>query len=454
MFVSNAQAAMRLQMSCASRVLGAAALRNGNGSTSFFSSSSSSSSSVSAEAAAVFESPELYKEKYPLNSLASAMVTTPMDVPQRVLMGPGPSNTHPRALAAMSMPQLGHMHPPFLKIMDEVIAGLQYIIQTSSPYTLAISGSGHAAMEAGIANVTEPGDVMVVGVNGLWGERVAELARRFGCEVVEMKTDAGKSFSKEEIKAAMTTASNSGSRPVRGLFLCQGESSTGAMQSLEGIGDICREHNALFMVDTVCSLGGVPFSADELGVDVMYSGAQKCLSAPPGASPFFMSERAMEVLQNRKTPLRTYNLDMKLIGDYWGWFGSRSYHHTAPVSNLYALREALAITNEEGVTALWARHKAMHDMLWDGLDKLGLEPFVEDPASRLYTVNTIKVPEGVDWKKLVDFAMQTRCIEIAGGLGPTVGKIWRIGIMGYNARPQNVAMTLEAFREGLKVARK
>lgn len=208
------------------------------------------------------------------------------------------------------------------------------------------------------------------------------------------------------------------------------------------------------MVDTVCSLGGIPFSADELKVDVMYSGAQKCLSAPPGASPFFMSERAMEVLQNRKTPLRTYNLDMKLIGDYWGWFGSRSYHHTAPVSNLYALREALAITNEEGVTALWARHKAMHDMLWEGLDKLGLEPFVEDPASRLYTVNTIKVPEGVDWKKLVDFAMQTRSIEIAGGLGPTVGKIWRVGIMGYNARPQNVAMTVEAFREGLKVAAK
>lgn len=389
-----------------------------------------------------------------MNPLASATVTTPMDVPQRVLMGPGPSNTHPRALAAMSMPQLGHMHPPFLKIMDEVVAGLQYIIQTTSPYTLAVSGSGHAAMEACVANVTEPGDVMVVGVNGMWGERVAELARRFGCEVVEMKTEAGKSFSKEEVKESMSKATNGGTRSVKAVFLCQGESSTGAMQSLEGIGDLCREHNALFMVDTVCSLGGIPFSADELKVDVMYSGAQKCLSAPPGASPFFMSERAMEVLQNRKTPLRTYNLDMKLIGDYWGWFGSRSYHHTAPVSNLYALREALAITNEEGVTALWARHKAMHDMLWEGLDKLGLEPFVEDPASRLYTVNTIKVPEGVDWKKLVDFAMQTRSIEIAGGLGPTVGKIWRVGIMGYNARPQNVAMTVEAFREGLKVAAK
>lgn len=371
-----------------------------------------------------------------------------MSIPQRILMGPGPSNTHPRALAAMSMPQLGHMHPPFLAIMDEIKHGLQYLLQTSSPYVLAVSGSGHAAMEASIANVTEEGDTVLVGVNGMWGERVAELSKRYGCNVVEMNTPAGTSFKLEEITAYLEKY-----KP-KALFLCQGESSTGVMQNLNGVGDACEKSGTLFIVDTVCSLGGVPFSADELKVDVMYSGAQKCLSAPPGASPFFMSERAMEALQSRKTPLRTYNLDMKLIGDYWGWFGKRSYHHTAPVSNFYSLREAIAITNEEGLEALWKRHYDMHVMLWEGLNNLGLTPFVEDLPSRLYTVNTINCPEHIDWKKLVDFSMNTRNIEIAGGLGPTVGKIWRVGIMGYNAYPQNVAMTLDAFKEGLKVAHK
>merc|ERR1719230_295939 len=409
-------------------------------------SSSSSSSADAMEREASMDA----REAVPLTDAQRKTISSPLEVPQRVLMGPGPSNTHPRALAAMALPQLGHMHPPFLAVMDEIKAGLQYLVQTKSPYVMAVSGSGHMAMEASIANVTEPGDVIVVGVNGLWGERVAELSRRYGCEVVEMRAEAGSGFSLEKIRATLASAP----KPPKALFLCQGESSTGVMQPLEGVGDACRDAGALLIVDTVCSLGGVPFYADAFKVDVMYSGAQKCLSAPPGASPFFMSEAAMEVLQKRTTPLRTYNADMKLIGDYWGWFGSRSYHHTAPVSNFYSLREAIAITNEEGVEALWKRHRDMHNMLWDGLADMGLEPFVEDDTYRLYTVNTIKVPEHIDWKKLVDFAMNTRSIEIAGGLGPTAGKIWRVGIMGYNARPQNIAMTLEAFREGLKVSGK
>ena len=320
--------------------------------------------------------------------------------------------------------------------------------QTNSGYVCAVSGSGHAAMEASIANVTQPGDKVLVGVSGMWGERVAELSRRFGCEVVEMTAPLGSGFSLTELTSAIER------EKPKAVFLCQGESSTGVLQPLQGVGEVCRKNDALLIIDTVCSLGGVPFAADAMHVDVMYSGAQKCLSAPPGASPFFMSERAMNALQSRTTPMKTYNMDMKLIGDYWGWFGSRSYHHTAPISNFYSLREALAVTNEEGLEALWSRHQEMHDMLWSGLKDLGLEPFVEKDEFRLQTVNTIKVPENIDWKKVVDFAMEERSLEIAGGLGPTAGKIWRIGIMGYNARPQNIAATLEALKEGLKVAEK
>ncbi|GBF94809.1 hypothetical protein Rsub_07981 [Raphidocelis subcapitata] len=303
-----------------------------------------------------------------------------IEVPQRLLMGPGPANAHPRILAAQSLPLLGHMHPPFLKIMDEISEGLRYCLQTDSKYTLMVSGTGHAGMEAAIANLLEPGEKIIVGNKGIWGQRVADLAARYGGDVVELKAEAGRSFSLAEMTAALEKH-----RPAV-LFLCQGESSTGVHQSLAGLGEVCKRTGTLLLVDTVCSLGGVPFYFDEWGVDCMYSGSQKCLSAPPGGAPFAMSARAMEKLKGRKTKPATYNLDMNLIGDYWGC---------------------------------------------------------------LITVNTIKVPAGVDWAAVVKNAMDRYSLEIAGGLGPTAGKVWRVGLMGYNARPQNVALVVEAFRDGL-----
>ncbi|KAK3272986.1 hypothetical protein CYMTET_18752 [Cymbomonas tetramitiformis] len=366
-----------------------------------------------------------------------------IDVPQRILMGPGPSNAHPRCLAAMSLPQLGHMHPPFLKIMDDISEYLRYIMQTDSKYTLAVSGSGHAAMEASVANILEPGEKILVGVTGIWGQRVADLSARFGGDVVELNAGLGETLSFESIKNAVET------HKPKVLFLCHGESSTGTKQSLEGVGALCKANGCLLIVDTVCTLGGVPIFADEMGIDVIYSGAQKVFGCPPGASPFFMSDAAMEKLQSRKTTVATYNMDMKLIGDYWGWYGGRSYHHTGPISNFYALREALAITAEEGLENSWARHQAMYELLWEGLTDAGLEPFVKKEEDRLPCVNTITVPEGIDAAALCGFAMNKYNLEIAGGLGPSAGKVWRIGIMGYNAKPMNVNLVVTAFKEGL-----
>jgi alanine-glyoxylate transaminase/serine-glyoxylate transaminase/serine-pyruvate transaminase len=367
-----------------------------------------------------------------------------MEVPQRLLMGPGPANAYPRILAAQALPLLGHMHPPFLKIMDEISEGLRYAFQTDSKYTLMVSGTGHAGMEAAIANLLEPGEKIMVGNAGIWGERVADLSARYGGDVIELKCPAGQTFSQEELTKALEEH-----KPAV-LFLCQGESSTGTHQSLAGLGEVCKRTGTLLLVDTVCSLGGVPLFADNWGIDCIYSGSQKCLSGPPGAAPFFMSERAMEKLQSRKSKPATFNLDMNLIGDYWGWYGKRSYHHTGPVSTFYAMREALAIVSEEGLDSLWARHLAAHNQLWEGLTSLGLKPFVEKEQDRLITVNTIKVPEGVDWAAVVKNAMDKFNLEIAGGLGPTAGKVWRIGCMGYNARPGPIALTIEAFRDGLK----
>lgn len=366
-----------------------------------------------------------------------------IEVPSRLLMGPGPANANPRVLAAMTLPLLGHMHPPFFKIMNEIQEGLQYLFQTKG-HTLLVSGTGHAGMEACIANLVEPGETVVVGNKGIWGARVVDMATRYHAKVVDLKVDAGKTFTFKQLKEAVETH-----KPAL-LFLCQGESSSGTHQSLAGLGELCEQNGTLLLVDTVCSLGGVPLFADHWKVDAIYSGSQKVLGGPPGGAPLFFGERAMKKLATRKTLPATYNLDMNLIGDYWGWFGKRSYHHTGMVSTWYAMREALAIVQETGLENLWANHERLHKELWAGLTEMGLQPFVEDPDSRLVTVNTIKVPEGVDWAAVVANAMDKYSVEIAGGLGPTVGKVWRVGIMGFNATDANVELVLASFRDGLK----
>lgn len=403
------------------------------------SSASSSSSSSAAESAMKLSDQDFNFNERDTNYL-----------PQRLLMSTGPSNTHPRALAAQSIVQVGHMHDVFYPLLDDIKGQLNTLFRTKSPYTLAISGGGHSAMETMVANLMEENDKMLVCVNGIWGERIVEIGKRLGVNVITTKVPLGKSFSATQIESVIST------HKPKAVFMTHGESCTGVVQSLDGMSDICRKHGALLLVDGVCTLGGIPFMADEMGVDVMYAGSQKCLSAPPGASPMFWSERAMDVVKSRKTLPRTYNYDIEELGNYWGWFGNdkRSYHHTPPIGTFYALREALAITHEEGLERVWKRHKDLQKMLWDGLDSLGLEPYVEKESDRLVTVNTIKIPENVDWKKVCEHAMTNYNLEIGGGLGPTVGKVWRIGIMGYNARPENIALTINAFRDGLKAAMK
>lgn len=337
------------------------------------------------------------------------------------------------------------MHPPYFKLMDEVQEGLRYVFQTDTKYTLCMSGTGHAGMEATIANLVEPGETVVVGNKGIWGMRVADLAARYGANVVEMTTGgAPRSFSLEEITSAVETH-----KPAL-LFLCQGESSMGVHQSFAGIGEVCRANNTLFLADTVCTLGGIPFFADAWGVDAMYSGSQKALAAPPGAAPLMLGDRAIEKLMTRKTKVASYQNDLTLIGDYWGWYDKRFYHHTGMVSMTYAMREALEVVKAEGLDAMWQRHTDMHNMLWDGLKEMGLKPYVPAEQDRLVTVNTITVPEGVDAVKVITNAMDKYKVEIAGGLGPSLGKVWRVGILGYNAQPQNIQLVLEVFRDGLK----
>lgn len=368
---------------------------------------------------------------------------SPLKVPSRLLMGPGPTNAHPRVLSAQSLPLLGHLHPPFLAIMDEIQQGLRYLFQTTSPYVLLVSGTGHAGMEATIANCLEPGETIVVATSGIWGQRVCDLSERYGAKVVNLESPPAAAVKLEDIKASLEQH-----KPAA-LFLCQGESSTGVHQSLAGLGELCHQHGALLLVDTVCSLGGVPFFADDWGVDCMYSGSQKCLSAPPGAAPFFMSERAMKKMKGRKSKVATYMLDMNLVGDYWGWYGKRWYHHTGPISMWYGMREALAIVAEQGLDSMWKRHTELGKYLWAGLSEIGLEPYVTDPADRLITVNTIRVPKDIDAVKLITFAMTKFSLEISAGLGPSAGQVWRVGLMGYNATAANIELVLTAFRQGL-----
>lgn len=364
----------------------------------------------------------------------------PLEIPTRLLLGPGPTNAHPAVLQAMNTRPVGHLDPAFLKLMDEIQSLLRYVWQTENLLTIAVSGTGTAAMEATIANITEPGDVVLVGVNGYFGHRLVDMSGRYGADVQTITKPWGQAFTLDELRTALETH-----RPAI-LALVHAETSTGARQPLEGVGELCREFGCLLLVDTVTSLGGVPLFLDAWGIDLAYSCSQKGLACPPGASPLTIGPRAMEKLQQRRTQVANWYLDISLLSKYWG--KERTYHHTAPINLYYALREALRLLTEEGLANCWQRHQRNAEYLWEGLEDLELTLHVERDL-RLPTLTTVRIPAGVDGKAIARQLLQEYGIEIGGGLGELSGQVWRIGLMGFNSNKENVERFIEALRQVL-----
>lgn len=365
-----------------------------------------------------------------------------LNITQRILLGPGPSMVEGRVLSAMTMPVTGHLDPDFIAVMDEVQDLLRYTFQTENEVTLTLSGTGTTGMEAGVSNFVEPGDAVLIAVKGYFGDRIAEMAVRYGGEVDRIERPWGEAFTPEEIDAALAK------KQYKLLAIVHGETSTGVCQpEIGAIADAAHKHGALLLLDTVASLGGVPVEVDAWDVDICYSGSQKALSAPPGLAPITVSPRAWEVLQNRTTKVTNWYLDLSLLMQYWG--EPRKYHHTAPVSSNYALREALRITAEEGLTNRFARHAEMADMLYEGLISLDLPPSIPRDL-RLKTLTTPRLPEGMNEAAIRGMLRDLYNIEIAGGFGPLAGKVWRIGLMGYSARRENVRLLLAALDDLLE----
>lgn len=363
-----------------------------------------------------------------------------IDMPPRLLLGPGPSNAHPRVLAALSLRQVGHLDPAFLQLMNEIQELLRYGWQTDNRIAIPVSGTGSAAMEATLANSVESGDVVLIGVNGYFGNRLVDMATRYGADVRKLIKPWGEAFNLDEIRQALET------HQPKILALVHAETSTGVRQPLEGVGELCHKHNCLLLVDTVTSLGGVPLFLDEWGIDLAYSCSQKGLGCPPGISPFTMSDRAVEKLHQRRSVVPNWYLDMSLLTKYWG--DERTYHHTAPINMNYALREALRLVAEEGLGARWERHRINAELLWEGLEDLGLVCHVPKEF-RLPTLTAVRIPDGVNGKAVTQKLLNEYNIEIGNGLGELAGKVWRIGLMGYNSRPENVLLLLVALKRVL-----
>jgi alanine-glyoxylate transaminase / serine-glyoxylate transaminase / serine-pyruvate transaminase len=363
-----------------------------------------------------------------------------LEMPPRLLLGPGPANVDPRVLAVMGMQPMGHLDPKYLAVMDDIKSLLRYAWQTNNEMTISVSGTGSAAMEATLANVVEPDDVVLVGVKGYFGHRLVDMASRYGADVRTMTKPWGQPFSLAEIKTNLETH-----RP-KILAIVHAETSTGVRQPLEGVGELCRQYDCLLLVDSVTSLGGVPLHLDEWGIDLAYSCSQKGLACPPGLGPFTIGSRAWEKVQKRKKPISNWYLDMNLLKKYWG--EERVYHHTAPINLNYALREGLRLIAEEGLEGRWQRHQENAEFLCQGLAELNLSCHVEKEY-RLPTLTTVRIPDGVDGKVIARQLLDEYNIEIAGGLGELGGKVWRVGLMGFNSRKENVLTFLEALKRVL-----
>lgn len=364
----------------------------------------------------------------------------------RVLLGPGPSGVHPRVLRAMSAPLLGHLDPQFLELMEDVKRLLRLTFRTQNRFTMPLSATGSAGMEAVLVNLLEPGDPVLICVTGVFGVRMAEVARRAGAEVTTIELPWGEVADPARVRAFLDSAYRDPQRQPKVFAVVHAETSTGARQPLEALGQLAHERGALFVVDAVTSLGGCPLEVDQWRIDACYSGTQKCLSCPPGLSPVTFSETALERVRHRSRPVQSWYLDVGLLDQYWG--ASRVYHHTAPISMIYALHESLRLVHEEGLEARWARHERNHRALVAGLEALGLElPVARE--HRLPMLNSVGVPEGVDEGAVRGALLSRHGIEIGAGLGSLKGKVWRIGLMGESSTPANVLLVLAALGEAL-----
>lgn len=360
--------------------------------------------------------------------------------PDRVLLGPGPSDVHPAVLEALGRPLLGHLDPDFLPILDQICDDLRTIFKTENEATLPISGTGSAGLEACMVNLIEPGDSVVVGVNGVFGGRLAEVARRAGAQVHTVERDWGQIIPPEAFVDAVRA------HDAKVAAIVHAETSTGVHQPVADIGAALADSDTLLVLDTVTSLAGVDVDIDGWHVDAAYSGTQKCLSVPPGLSPVTFSPKAVAVLKGRSTPVQSWYLDLSLILAYVDGDGGRTYHHTAPISMLYGLAQGLSLVLEEGLENRWARHARLGAMLQDGLSEMGL-PLLAQEGHRLPQLTTVGLPDGVDEAKVRQQLLEDYDIEVGGGLGDFAGKAWRIGLMGHSASERNVRLVLAAINQ-------
>ena len=367
----------------------------------------------------------------------------PFNPPTRTLMGPGPSDVPPRVLEALSRPTIGHLDPRFVEMMEEVKGLLQYAFMTENALTMPVSAPGSAGMETCFANLVEPGDKVIVCINGVFGGRMKENVVRCGGEAVVVEDEWGRVVDPQKVEAALEAHPD-----ARILAFVHAETSTGAQSDAATLCRLAREHGCLTIVDTVTSLGGTPVKVDEWGADAVYSGTQKCLSCVPGLSPVTFSDRALEAVKSRKRPVQSWFLDLNLVLGYWGSGAQRTYHHTAPVNSLYALHEALRILREEGLENAWARHELNHRALKAGLEAMGIG-FVVKEGDRLPQLNAVTVPEGVDEAAVRRRLLEEFNLEIGAGLGALAGKVWRIGLMGHASNRRNVLFCLAALESVL-----
>jgi len=372
--------------------------------------------------------------------VAAMQTPPPFQPPTRLLMGPGPSNVAPSVLKAMSALLVGHLDPVFVKMMEEIKSMLREVFLTRNEMTFPVSGTGSAGMEFCFVNLLEPGDEVVIGVNGVFGGRMVDVAERCGAKVTKVEAPWGTMIEPRQIAAALQ------GRKPKLVAIVHAETSTGALTPVEEISRLTHKAGALLLLDTVTSLGGCPVRIDDWGVDAVYSGTQKCLSCPPGLAPVSLSPRAMEIATKRKTKVQSWYLDVNLLANYWGQ--ERAYHHTAPISMNYALHEALRLVLVEGLEKRWRRHQENHLLLKEGLKALGLG-IASQEGHQLWQLNAVTVPPGADEAGVRKRLLNEFNIEIGAGLGPLKGKVWRIGLMGETSSPANVTAVLNALKQCL-----